>query len=127
MACRSRGHSAPTRSPCPSRHNIPNILPLLEGWLKSYRPAELFDSQGRLQPELAELAPIGERRMGANPHANGGILLRDLRMPDFREYAVSVPSPGVGGPGDTHVLGRFLRDVAKLNAPEAQFSHLWSR
>src|ERR1700722_7482235 len=99
----------------------PQHLALLEGWLQSYRPAELFDSQGRLQPELAELAPIGGRRMGANPHANGGALLRDLRMPDFREYALSVPSPGVGGPGDTHVLGRFLRDVAMLNAEKRHF------
>src|SRR3984893_15690687 len=99
----------------------PQHLALLESWLKSYRPEELFDEQGRLQPELAELAPAGERRMGANPHANGGILLRDLRMPDFREYALSVPSPGVGGPGDTHVLGRFLRDVAQLNAPRRHF------
>ena len=66
---------------------------LLEEWLKSYRPEELFDRHGRLRPELAELAPRGERRMGANPHANGGILLRDLRMPDFREYAVEVPRP----------------------------------
>ena len=62
--------------------------------MKSYRPEELFDEQGRLQPELAELAPEGERRMGANPHANGGMLLRDLRMPDFRDYAVDVPAPG---------------------------------
>ena len=61
--------------------------------------------QGRLKPELAELAPKGERRMGANPHANGGMLLRDLRMPDFRDYAVDVPAPGVAGIGDTHVLG----------------------
>jgi len=87
----------------------PEHLPLLEGWLKSYRPAELFDSQGRLQPELAELAPIGGRRMGANPHANGGALLRDLRMPDFREYALSVPSPGVGGPGDTLVSPGIIK------------------
>gem|GEM_PF-1337056 len=87
----------------------------MEDWLRSYRPEELFDEQGRLKPELAELDPQGERRMGANPHANGGSLLRDLRMPDFRDYAVDVPSPGVGGVGDTHVLGRFLRDVAKLN------------
>jgi xylulose-5-phosphate/fructose-6-phosphate phosphoketolase len=94
----------------------PEHLAMLEGWLKSYRPEELFDGQGRLIPELAELAPKGQRRMGANPHANGGILLRDLRMPDYRDHAVDVPSPGVRGIGDTHVLGRFLRDVAKLNA-----------
>ena len=93
----------------------------MEDWLRSYRPEELFDEQGRLKPELAELAPKGERRMGANPHANGGILLRDLRMPDFRDYAVDVPSPGVHGIGDTHVLGRFLRDVAKLNSEQRNF------
>jgi xylulose-5-phosphate/fructose-6-phosphate phosphoketolase len=99
----------------------PAHLPLLESWLKSYRPTELFDAEGRLLPELARLAPIGNRRMGANPHANGGMLLRDLRLPDFRAYALSVPAPGVGGPGDTHVLGRFLRDVAKLNATQHNF------
>ena len=74
-----------------------------------------------MKPELAELAPEGERRMGANPHANGGMLLRDLRMPDFRDYAVDVPSPGARGIGDTHVLGHFLRDVAKLNAEQRNF------
>jgi xylulose-5-phosphate/fructose-6-phosphate phosphoketolase len=99
----------------------PEHLAQLEAWLKSYRPEELFDGSGRLKPELAELAPAGERRMGANPHANGGILLRDLRMPDFRDYALKVPVPGTGGPGDTHVLGRFLRDVAKLNEEGRNF------
>ena len=103
----------------PATH--PEHLKLLEDWLRSYRPEELFDEQGRLKPELAELAPKGERRMGANPHANGGILLRDLRMPDFRDYAVDVPAPGVRGIGDTHVLGRFLRDVAKLNSEQRNF------
>ena len=99
----------------------PDHLTLLEDWLKSYRPEELFDERGRLKTELAELAPTGERRMGANPHANGGILLRDLRLPDFREYAVDVPTPGVLGIGDTHVLGRFLRDVTKLNDEQRNF------
>ncbi len=99
----------------------PEHLPLLEDWLRSYRPEELFDEQGRLKPELAELAPKGERRMGANPHANGGMLLRDLRMPDFRDYAEDVPSPGAPGIGDTHVLGPFLRDVAKLNGEQKNF------
>jgi xylulose-5-phosphate/fructose-6-phosphate phosphoketolase len=99
----------------------PEHLQQLEGWLKSYRPEELFDNQGRLKPELAELAPAGRRRMGANPHANGGILLRDLRMPDFRNYAADVPAPGAPGPGDTHVLGRFLRDIIKLNAEQRNF------
>ncbi len=99
----------------------PEHLKLLEDWLKSYRPEELFDVQGRLQPELAELAPKGERRMGANPHANGGMLLRDLIMPDFRDYAANVPTPGVHGIGDTHVLGPFLRDVVKLNLEQRNF------
>ncbi len=99
----------------------PTHLPLLENWMRSYRPEELFDEQGRLKPELAELAPKGERRMGANPHANGGLLLRDLQMPDFREYAEAVPSPGVRGNGDTRVLGPFLRDVAKLNQEQRNF------
>lgn len=93
----------------------PKHLKLLEDWLKSYRPEELFDEQGRLNVELAELAPKGERRMGANPHANGGMLLRDLIMPDFRDYAVSVPSPGAVMAADAHELGLFLRDVTKLN------------
>jgi xylulose-5-phosphate/fructose-6-phosphate phosphoketolase len=107
-----RSHQVPLAV---SASSPPENLRLLEDWLRSYRPEELFDEQGRLKPDLAELAPKGERRMGANPHANGGILLRDLRMPDFTEYAVDVPTPGVGGIGDTHVLGKFLRDVVKLN------------
>ena len=99
----------------------PGHLKQLEDWLRSYRPEELFDAEGRLVPELAELAPKGERRMGANPHANGGILLRDLRMPDFRDFGLAIPSPGVPGPGDTHVLGRFLREVVKLNDDRRNF------
>src|SRR6202451_3842060 len=106
-----RAHQVPLSDPA----THPEHLKLLEDWLRSYRPQELFDDQGRLKPELAELAPKGERRMGANPHANGGILLRDLRMPDFREYGAEVPFPGARGIGDTHVLGIFLRDVTKLN------------
>ncbi len=93
----------------------PAHLKLLEQWMRSYRPEELFDGGGRLIPELAELAPRGERRMGANPHANGGTLLRDLRMPDFRDYAVDVARPGAADAEDTRVLGRFLRDVVRLN------------
>jgi xylulose-5-phosphate/fructose-6-phosphate phosphoketolase len=111
-----RAHQVPLH---PRAH--PEHLKLLEDWLKSYRPEELFDAQGRLQPELAELAPTGDRRMGANPHANGGMLLRDLRMPDFRDYAADVPAPGTPGIGDTHVLGPFLRDVAKLNIEQRNF------
>ena len=93
----------------------PEHVQQLESWMKSYKAEELFDSNGRLMPELAELAPKGNRRMGANPHANGGILLRDLKMPDFRLHAVGVPSPGAVDGQDTMVLGQFLRDVAKLN------------
>src|SRR6202451_2623073 len=89
----------------------PDHVKLLESWMKRYHAEELFDANGTLKAELAELAPKGARRMGANPHANGGMLLRDLRMPDFRDHAAEVPSPGVPGIGDTHVLGPFLRDV----------------
>jgi xylulose-5-phosphate/fructose-6-phosphate phosphoketolase len=93
----------------------PQHVKQLERWMKSYRAEELFDKNGRLNSDLAELAPKGNRRMGANPHANGGILLRDLRMPDFHDHAVNVPSPGAVDGQDTMVLGNFLRDVAKLN------------
>ncbi|MFA5099378.1 MAG: phosphoketolase family protein [Candidatus Omnitrophota bacterium] len=99
----------------------PGHLKLLENWMKSYRPEELFDKNGCFLPELAELAPKGGRRMGANPHANGGILLRDLRMPDFRKYAVNVPSPGSVQASDAHTLGEFLRDVIDLNREERNF------
>ncbi|HEV2702774.1 MAG TPA: phosphoketolase family protein [Steroidobacteraceae bacterium] len=99
----------------------PEHLAQLESWLLSYRPDELFDANGRLRPELAVLAPLSDRRMGANPHANGGLLLRDLRMPDFCEYALDVPSPGLMGPGDTRVAGRFLRDVITTNAEARNF------
>ncbi|MGB6488412.1 MAG: phosphoketolase family protein, partial [Steroidobacteraceae bacterium] len=93
----------------------PAHLQLLEQWMKSYRPGELFDAGGTLRRDLAELAPEGARRMGANPNANGGLLLRDLACPDFRQYAVEVPQPGAVDAEDTRVLGRFLRDVIKLN------------
>ena len=99
----------------------PEHLKILEDWMRSYRPEELFDKNGKLIPELAELAPKGERRMGANPHANGGLLLRDLVMPDFRDYAVSVPKPGTENAEATRVLGVFLRDVMKLNADSKNF------
>jgi xylulose-5-phosphate/fructose-6-phosphate phosphoketolase len=99
----------------------PDHLKLLENWMKSYKAEELFDQKGRLILELAKLAPKGERRMGANPHANGGLLLRDLIMPDFRKYAVKVPSPGSVEAADTHVLGEFLRDVVKLNKEQRNF------
>jgi len=112
-----RAHQVPLSDPA----THPEHLKLLEDWLRSYRPEELFDEKGRLKPELAELAPKGERRMGANPHANGGLLLRDLVMPDFRKYAVKVPSPGSVQAADTHELGVFLRDVAKLNREQRNF------
>jgi xylulose-5-phosphate/fructose-6-phosphate phosphoketolase len=99
----------------------PEHLQILENWMKSYKPEELFDEKGRLIPELAELAPKGEHRMGANPHANGGQLLKDLRLPDFRNYAVTVAAPGADGEGDTYVSGRFLRDVIKENETKRNF------
>jgi len=99
----------------------PDHLKLLESWMKSYKAEELFDKKGRLIPELAELAPEGDRRMGANPHANGGVLLRDLRMPDFHLHALKVPSPGAVDGQDTLILGKFLRDVAKLNQDQHNF------
>jgi xylulose-5-phosphate/fructose-6-phosphate phosphoketolase len=99
----------------------PEHLQLIEDWLKSYHPEELFDEQGRLMPDLADIAPQGLRRMGANPHANGGLLLRDLRIPDYRDYAADVPAPGVRGSGDTRVLGTFLRDIVVKNQDEKNF------
>jgi xylulose-5-phosphate/fructose-6-phosphate phosphoketolase len=93
----------------------PEHLRQLEEWLRSYEPEELFDQRGALRPELAELAPQGERRMGANPHANGGLLLRELEMPDFREHRVDVPRPGVTTSEATRVLGGFLREVIERN------------
>ncbi|MDQ2875763.1 MAG: phosphoketolase family protein, partial [Actinomycetota bacterium] len=99
----------------------PHHLAQLESWLRSYKPEELFDGDGRLLADLAELAPAGDRRMGANPHANGGMLLRDLRMPDFRAHAVSVPAPGAVTAQDTLVLAEFLRDVIALNAEQRNF------
>lgn len=99
----------------------PGQLGLLGQWMKSYRPDELFDENGRLTPELAELAPKDERRMGANPHANGGLLLRDLKMPDFRDHAVDVPSPGAVEAEATRVVGAFIRDVMRLNWERRDF------
>jgi xylulose-5-phosphate/fructose-6-phosphate phosphoketolase len=93
----------------------PEHLAQLEEWMRSYRPEELFEESGALRPELAALAPDGERRMGSNPHANGGLLLRDLEMPDFREHAIEVAQPGHGTTEATRVLGGFLRDVIRRN------------
>ncbi|MGC9965534.1 MAG: phosphoketolase family protein [Syntrophobacteraceae bacterium] len=99
----------------------PQHLKMLEAWMRSYRPDELFDESGRLVAELAELTPRGERRMGANPHANGGILLRDLRMPNFRDYSVDVPHPGTVTAEATLIMGEFIRDVMKLNWEQRNF------
>ena len=99
----------------------PEHIRVLEEWMKSYRPEELFDKNGTLSAELAELAPLGERRMGANPHANGGLLLRALTMPDFRDYAVLVSKPATQNAEATRVMGAFLRDVMKLNADNRNF------
>ncbi len=99
----------------------PEHIKILEAWMKSYHPEQLFDENGRLIRELADLAPKGERRMGANPHANGGLLLRELRMPDFRSYAVAVPKPGTVRSEATRVLGQMLRDMMKLNTESRSF------
>ena len=99
----------------------PEHIRILEKWMKSYRPEELFDKDGRLVPQLAALAPKGKRRMGDNPHANGGLLLRDLRMPDFRKYSIMVTQPGAIEAESTRVMGTFLRDVMKLNLGSANF------
>ena len=99
----------------------PEHLRQLEEWMRSYKPEELFDDRGRLRQELAELAPKGHRRMGDNPHANGGLLLKELKLPDYRDYAVEVPWPGTVEAEATRVMGRFLRDVFKLNADGRNF------
>jgi xylulose-5-phosphate/fructose-6-phosphate phosphoketolase len=111
----------------------PTHVKLLEKWLKSYRPQELFDQAGRLVPDLADLAPTGERRMSANPHANGGLLLRELRLPDFRDYAVAVPRPGAVNAEATRVQGVFIRDVINANrdnfrifSPDETTSNRWN-
>ncbi len=111
----------------------PGHVKILEDWLKSYRPQELFDDAGRLMPELAALAPLGERRMGANPHANGGLLLRDLVLPDFRSYAVTVTQPGAVDAEATRIQGELIRDVIKLNpdnfrvfSPDEAASNRWA-
>ena len=111
----------------------PGHVKILEKWMRSYRPRELFDTAGRLVPDLAELAPKGERRMSANPHANGGLLLHDLRLPDFRSYAVTVPRPGATAAEATRVQGEFIRDVITRNAdnfrvfsPDETNSNRWN-
>lgn len=111
----------------------PGHLELLEAWLKSYRPQELFDATGKLRTEFGDLAPKGTRRMSANPHANGGVLLRDLQLPDFSDYAVEVPTPGEVTAEATRVQGEFIRDVIKQNpnnfrvfSPDETTSNRWN-
>nr|MBC8413038.1 phosphoketolase family protein [bacterium] len=99
----------------------PDHLKLLEDWMKSYKPEELFDAAGMFKQELAELAPKGNRRMGANPHANGGVLMKNLKMPDFRDYAIEVETPGQVTGEATRSLGVFLRDIMKLNMKNSNF------
>jgi xylulose-5-phosphate/fructose-6-phosphate phosphoketolase len=102
-------------------HEKPDHLKILEDWMKSYRPHQLFDDDGKLKPELADLAPKGRRRMGMNPHANGGLLLEPLRLPHFRSYAVEVKHPGGTETEATRVLGHYLRDVMKMNLERRNF------
>jgi len=111
-----RSHQVPMSDMSTKEH-----IKLLEKWMKSYRPDELFDSRGRFRPELAELAPTGHRRMGANPHANGGLLKKELLLPDFRDYAVDVSHPGGSTAEATRVMGKFLRDAMKLNLENRNF------
>ncbi len=112
-----RAHQVPLTLPASN----PEHLKQLETWLKSYRPAELFDAQGRFNADLAALAPVGDSRMGANPHANGGMLLHNLRMPDFQKYAVDVTAPGAVEAEDTRVAGKLIRDVITLNQDQYNF------
>jgi xylulose-5-phosphate/fructose-6-phosphate phosphoketolase len=112
-----RSHQVPLSQPAKN----PEHLRMLEEWMRSYQPEELFDENGTLRAELAELAPKEERRMGANPHANGGLLLKSLKLPDYREYALPVPIPGTVEAEATRILGGFLRDVMKLNMDERNF------
>jgi xylulose-5-phosphate/fructose-6-phosphate phosphoketolase len=107
--------------PMGEMHENPGHVKILEQWMKSYRPDELFDRSGKLNSELSDLPPRGERRMSANPHANGGILLKELRMPDFYDYAVKVSKPGAVDAEATRVQGKFLRDIMKTNLPNRNF------
>jgi xylulose-5-phosphate/fructose-6-phosphate phosphoketolase len=111
-----RSHQVPM-----SDMDKPEHIQVLDKWMRSYRPGELFDAQGRLRQEIAELAPAGDRRMSANPHSNGGLLLRDLMMPDFREYAIDVPTPGSVTAESARVMGKFLRGVMKRNLASRNF------
>ena len=110
-----RAHQVPISMENPEEH-----LKLLNDWLRSYHPEELFDEKGRLIPELAELAPKGNARLGANPHANGGLLLKDLRLPDFRTYGIPV-EPGKTKAQDMIELGGYIRDIFRLNEDNKNF------
>ncbi len=112
-----RAHQVPIPDPAGNHEQLKQ----LEAWLKSYKPEELFDEKGALRPELAELAPAGDRRMGANPNANGGLLLVDLKMPDFRDFAFKVTGPGKAKASDTTVLGEFLAEVIRFNQEQRNF------
>ena len=118
---RTEGYWRAHQVPMGEMHENPEHVRILEEWMKSYRPSELFDDGGRLRPELAELPPRGARRMSANPHTNGGLLLSDLRLPDFRDYAIKVPAPGAAIAESTREMGRFLRDVMKRNMEAKNF------
>jgi xylulose-5-phosphate/fructose-6-phosphate phosphoketolase len=118
---RAEGYWRSHQVPMGEMHENPQHVRVLEAWMKSYRPEELFDASGRLVAELAELPPVGERRMSANPHANGGALLRDLKLPDFRDYAVKVSFPGAEMAESTRVMGRFLRDTMEMNLGARNF------
>ncbi len=107
--------------PMGEMHENPQHVKILQKWMESYRPKELFDTNGRLKSEIVELAPKGDRRMSANPHANGGLLLRDLRLPDFRDYAIKVTKPGAIMAESTRVMGQFLRDTMKMNLNSRNF------
>jgi xylulose-5-phosphate/fructose-6-phosphate phosphoketolase len=107
--------------PLGEMHDKPAHIKILDQWMKSYRPDELFDRSGKLLPELSDLPPKGNRRMSANPHANGGLLLKELRMPDFRDYAVEVPKPGAVVAESTRIMGKFLRDIMKMNMEARNF------
>ncbi len=111
-----RAHQVPM-----SDMDNPEHVRILQGWMESYRPRELFDAKGRLIAELEALAPAGTRRMSANPHTNGGAVMRELRLPDFRDYAIKVPSPGAAVAEATRVMGTYLRDVMKLNMEARNF------
>jgi xylulose-5-phosphate/fructose-6-phosphate phosphoketolase len=118
---RTEGFWRSHQVPMGEMHENPKHVKILEKWMKSYRPTEIFDSDGRFKPELAALAPQGERRMSANPHTNGGLLLKDLRLPDFRDYSVEVSRPGDVDAEATRVMGQFLGDVMKLNLVSKNF------